>query len=54
MSDETNQSLDAILIEIGQLGKYQCFIVALFALAVVMHSTVHIAFVFTAKDIDYR
>lgn len=51
---KSHHSLDVILLEIGQVGKYQCFMVTLFSIAVIIHSIVHIAFVFTAKDVEYR
>ncbi|KAF5303508.1 hypothetical protein FQR65_LT08207 [Abscondita terminalis] len=50
----SNQSLDGILEKLGQLGKYQCYVVALFSIAIILHSAVHIAFVFTTKDVKYR
>ncbi|KAK4883421.1 hypothetical protein RN001_006740 [Aquatica leii] len=50
----SNESLDSVLEKLGQLGKYQCFVVALFSIAVILHSAVHITFVFTSKDLNYR
>lgn len=47
-------TLDSILIQLGDFGKYQSFIFALVCVAVVFHSAVHIAFVFSAKALDYR
>ncbi|KAK5650230.1 hypothetical protein RI129_001259 [Pyrocoelia pectoralis] len=53
MSSNT-PSLDNILCDLGQLGKYQCFTVTLFSIAVIIHSAIHTAFVFTARDVHYR
>ncbi|KAK4883424.1 hypothetical protein RN001_006743 [Aquatica leii] len=50
----TDQSLDSILEKLGHFGKYQCFVVGLFSIAVMLHSAVYITFVFTTKDLNYR
>uniref|UniRef100_A0A1Y1KD84 Major facilitator superfamily (MFS) profile domain-containing protein n=1 Tax=Photinus pyralis TaxID=7054 RepID=A0A1Y1KD84_PHOPY len=50
----SHPSLDSILCDLGQLGKYQCFTVTLFSIAVIIHSAIHTAFVFTARNVQYR
>lgn len=50
----THSSLDSILVELGDFGKYQSFVFGLVCVAVILHSAVHIAYVFSAKDLDYR
>jgi hypothetical protein len=47
-------SLDSVLIQIGDFGKYQSFMFGLVCFGVILHSGVHVAFVFTAMDLDYR
>lgn len=47
-------TLDSILVQLGDFGKYQSFVFGLVCVAVVFHSAVHIAFVFSAKELDYR
>lgn len=49
-----DNSLDSILIQIGDFGKYQSFMFSLVCLGVILHSGVHVAFVFTAMDVEYR
>ncbi|ENN78004.1 organic cation transporter protein isoform X2 [Dendroctonus ponderosae] len=49
-----DNSLDSILIHLGDFGKYQTYVFSLVCVAVVMHSMVHIAYVFTAMNLDYR
>ncbi|XP_044259278.1 organic cation transporter protein-like [Tribolium madens] len=49
-----DNSLDSILVQIGDFGKYQSFMFSLVCFGVVLHSGVHVAFVFTAMDVDYR
>ncbi|CAG9769662.1 unnamed protein product [Ceutorhynchus assimilis] len=49
-----DNSLDAILIKLGDFGKYQIYVFTLVCVAVVLHSMVYIAYVFTAMDLDYR
>ncbi|XP_063909977.1 solute carrier family 22 member 1-like [Zophobas morio] len=49
-----DNSLDAILLQIGDFGKYQIFIFSVVCLAVTFHSAVHVAYVFTAMDLNYR
>ncbi|XP_060524808.1 solute carrier family 22 member 3-like isoform X2 [Cylas formicarius] len=49
-----NNSLDTILVRLGDFGRYQIGVFALVCFAVVLHSAVHVAFVFTAMDLDYR
>lgn len=49
-----DNSLDSILVQIGDFGKYQIFTFSLVCFGVILHSAVHIAFVFTAKDLEYR
>lgn len=50
----TYSSLDSILVELGEFGKYQSFVFGLVCVAVVLHSAVHIAYVFSAQDLEYR
>ncbi|KAK4883422.1 hypothetical protein RN001_006741 [Aquatica leii] len=50
----TDQSLDSILEKLGNFGKYQCFVVVLFSIAVTLHSSLYNTFVFTTKDLNYR
>ncbi|CAH1131606.1 unnamed protein product [Ceutorhynchus assimilis] len=52
--DVIDNSLDAILIKLGDFGRYQIFVFSLVCVAVVLHSMAHIAYVFTAMDLDYR
>ncbi|RZC37106.1 solute carrier family 22 member 1 [Asbolus verrucosus] len=47
-------SLDSILVQLGDFGKYQSFMFGLVCLGVILHSGVHVAFVFTAMDLEYR
>lgn len=47
-------SLDAILYQLGDFGKYQILVFSLVCVAVILHSVVHIAYVFTAMDLNYR
>ncbi|KAG5868302.1 hypothetical protein JTB14_022786 [Gonioctena quinquepunctata] len=51
---ESENSLDSVLVHIGDLGKYQILIFSLVSFAVVLHSAVHTAFVFTALDVGHR
>lgn len=54
MTTSVDNSLDAILVQLGDLGKYQGFMFGLICLSVILHSGVHVAYVFTAMDLDYR
>ncbi|KAJ8943341.1 hypothetical protein NQ318_000556 [Aromia moschata] len=49
-----DSSLDNILVQLGDFGRYQIFVFGLVCIAVVLHSAVHVAYVFTAMDLDYR
>lgn len=49
-----HSSLDSILVELGDFGKYQSIVFGLVCVAVIMHSAVHIAYVFSAQDLEYR
>ncbi|XP_030752013.1 organic cation transporter protein-like [Sitophilus oryzae] len=49
-----DNSLDAILYNLSDFGKYQIYVFGLVCVAVVLHSMVHIVYVFTAMDLDYR
>ncbi|XP_018564339.1 organic cation transporter protein-like isoform X2 [Anoplophora glabripennis] len=49
-----DNSLDSILVEIGDFGKYQIYVFVLVCIPVVLHSSVHVAYVFTAMDLTYR
>lgn len=49
----TQKSLDLILGELGDFGKYQRRNFILICLAVV-YMTVHLSYVFTARDLNYR
>ncbi|XP_066253734.1 organic cation transporter protein-like isoform X2 [Euwallacea similis] len=51
---QVDNSLDAILVHLGDFGKYQIYVFSLVCAAMVMHSMVHIAYVFTAMDLNYR
>ncbi|KAJ8921589.1 hypothetical protein NQ315_010494 [Exocentrus adspersus] len=51
---DVDSSLDNILVQLGDFGKYQIFIFSLVCFAVILHSGVHVAYVFTAMDLDYR
>lgn len=54
MTGSADGSLDGILLELGDFGKYQSLVFSLVCFAVVLHSATHIAYVFTAMDLDYR
>lgn len=54
MTQTVDNSLDNILIQLGDFGKYQKLIFVLICFAVTLHSAVHVAFVFTALQVDYR
>ncbi|XP_076254271.1 organic cation transporter protein-like [Rhynchophorus ferrugineus] len=47
-------SLDSILYRLGDFGKYQIQVFGLVCVAVILHSVVHIVYVFTAMDLNYR
>ncbi|KAJ8967441.1 hypothetical protein NQ314_002889 [Rhamnusium bicolor] len=47
-------SLDAILVQVGDFGKYQIYVFILVCIPVILHSAVHVAYVFTAMDLNYR
>jgi hypothetical protein len=49
-----DNSLDSILAQVGDFGKYQIFIFSFVCLGVVFHSALHVAYVFTAMNLDYR
>lgn len=51
---EEGRSLDAILVQIGDFGKYQTFVLILISIVLILHSAVHIIFVFSAIELDYR
>ncbi|XP_017772586.1 PREDICTED: organic cation transporter protein-like [Nicrophorus vespilloides] len=51
---KVDATLDTILLQIGEFGNYQKLVFGLFSIAVIFHSAVHIAFVFSAKDVNYR
>lgn len=51
---DLDTSLDSILVQLGDFGRYQKFMFGLICLAVILHSGVHVAFVFTAMDLEYR
>ncbi|XP_050313329.1 solute carrier family 22 member 3-like [Anthonomus grandis grandis] len=53
-TENVDHSLDSILSNLGDFGKYQIYVFTLICVAVTMHSMVHISFVFTAMDLDYR
>lgn len=55
MSDaKLESSLDSVLIQIGDFGKYQIYVFSLVCISVVIHSSVHVAYVYTALDLNYR
>lgn len=43
-----------VLTELGDFGRYQCLVVLLLSVAVMFHAYPHNAFVFTARNIEYR
>ncbi|KAJ8921588.1 hypothetical protein NQ315_010493 [Exocentrus adspersus] len=47
-------SLDSILVELGDFGKYQIYVFVMVCIPIVLHSSVHVAYVFTAMDLNYR
>lgn len=49
-----DNSLDSVLVNIGDFGKYQIYIFSLVCVSVVIHSMVHVAYVYTALDVSYR
>ncbi|KAJ8979457.1 hypothetical protein NQ317_006771 [Molorchus minor] len=49
-----DNSLDAILEQLGDFGKYQKYVFTLVFIPIIMHSAVHVAYVFTAVDLTYR
>ncbi|XP_063909141.1 solute carrier family 22 member 3-like isoform X1 [Zophobas morio] len=49
-----DNSLDNLLIQLGDFGKYQSLMFGLVCIGVILHSGVHVAFVFTAMDLEYR
>lgn len=49
-----DNTLDYVLAQLGDFGRYQVLIFVLFAFAVITHSMMHIAFVFTSKNPGYR
>ncbi|KAK9678949.1 Sugar transporter [Popillia japonica] len=50
----TQSSLDSVLYQLGDFGRYQCFVFVLISFGVILHSMPHIAFVFAARGLDYR
>lgn len=54
MTNTVDNSLDSILVQLGDFGKYQSFMFGLVCLGVILHSGVHVNFVFTAMDLEYR
>ncbi|CAH1173867.1 unnamed protein product [Phaedon cochleariae] len=54
MKSDDDNSLDSFLVLVGDFGKYQILIFTLVSFAVVLHSSIHTAYVFTALDISYR
>nr|CAI5822258.1 unnamed protein product [Callosobruchus analis] len=48
------QTLDDVLAKIGDFGKFQIFNFCLVSFAVILHSGVHNAYVYTALDVKYR
>ncbi|XP_044259279.1 solute carrier family 22 member 3-like [Tribolium madens] len=49
-----DSSLDSVLIQLGDFGKFQSFIFGLVCFATILHSGAYVAFVFTARDVEYR
>ncbi|GJQ86217.1 hypothetical protein Trydic_g8918 [Trypoxylus dichotomus] len=47
-------SLDAVLYQLGDFGKYQRIIFVLYAFCVIWHAVPHTAFVFVARNLEYR
>lgn len=48
-----DKSLDVILAELGDFGKYQRRNFALICIAVI-YTAIHLNYVFTARDLNYR
>ncbi|RZC33072.1 Sugar tr and/or MFS 1 domain containing protein [Asbolus verrucosus] len=49
-----DNSLDSILVQLGEVGKYQLFILGVVSLGATLHAAAHVAFVFTAMNLEYR
>ncbi|XP_071050913.1 organic cation transporter protein-like isoform X2 [Onthophagus taurus] len=49
-----DDNLDNLLVQIGEVGKYQLIISGLVSLAVIWQTAIHMAFVFTSQNIDHR
>ncbi|XP_056636575.1 organic cation transporter protein-like [Diorhabda sublineata] len=49
-----DHTLDDVLMKTGDFGKYQIVVFAVVNVAVMLHSAVHNAFVFTALNVNYR
>lgn len=52
--DEDQSTLDVLLMQIGDFGKYQTYVLILVSIVLILHSAVHIIFVFSAIELDYR
>lgn len=51
---QSKTSLDTVLVQIGDFGKYQAFVLVLVSIILIIHSAVHVIFVFSAIELDYR
>lgn len=50
----TQETLDAILVKIGEFGRYQKFIVTWICFGMILNAADRLAYVFTAQNINYR
>lgn len=46
--------LDGILVEVGELGRFQLLNYALLCVAVIMTSSSYLSYIFSAGQVDYR
>lgn len=46
--------LDGIMVEIGELGKYQILNYVFLCVAVILTSSSYLSYIFTAGQVDYR
>lgn len=46
--------LDGILVEIGELGKYQIINYIFFGVAVILTSSSYLSYIFTTSQLEYR
>lgn len=46
--------LDGILVEVGELGRYQLLNYVLLSVAVIMTSSSYLSYIFSAGQVNYR